>query len=131
MAYADKDRQREYHKQWIRKNQDKYQAWAKALRAKNTEYLIAYRLEHGCKDCGYRTNVDALQFDHVRGPKLGSPGNFYATTSFMLREIEKCEVVCANCHAIRTGKRRREGIVISNEAKSYNRRRGPIYRKVA
>jgi hypothetical protein len=71
--------------------------------------LRAYKSERGCVDCGYNENPVALQFDHVpeRGEKL-----FQLSLSFrynkekVAAEILKCDVVCANCHAIRTAERR-------------------------
>ncbi len=57
-------------------------------------------------DCGYDKDPAALQFDHVRGEKLVEIGKVATNVSKrVLDEIEKCEVVCANCHAIRTTER--------------------------
>jgi hypothetical protein len=49
-----------------------------------------------------------MQFDHVRGEKLFNVSYFRskAKIDFLLAEIAKCDVVCANCHAIRTHERR-------------------------
>lgn len=47
----------------------------------------------------------ALDYDHVRGEKLGNVGMMVAEDKAMERivaEIEKCEVVCAGHHRIRT-----------------------------
>jgi hypothetical protein len=60
-----------------------------------------YKLERGCKDCGYNKHHFALQFDHVRGEKLGNIAT-KLSWSFFREESKKCEVVCANCHAVRT-----------------------------
>jgi hypothetical protein len=128
MPYVDKKKQYEYHKQWTSKNRDKFRAWARALREKNRKFMIEYRLKKGCADCGYKENVDALQFDHVRGTKLGGPHQFASTTSYMMREIEKCDVVCANCHCIRTQQRRRDGKADILKDRRYNsmRRKRPL-----
>ncbi len=67
--------------------------------------VTAIKLERGCIDCGYRTDPAALEFDHLPGcEKLFSISQGCTTRSLekVLAEIEKCEVVCANCHAIRT-----------------------------
>jgi hypothetical protein len=51
-----------------------------------------------------------MQWDHLPGaPKLGdiSSGLRSFSREEVLQEIAKCELVCANCHAIRTF--RREG----------------------
>lgn len=66
------------------------------------------KLAQGCADCGYNLNAYALQFDHVRGEKKGSVSDLIRSDygwQTILKEIDKCEVVCANCHAIRTNER--------------------------
>jgi len=59
-----------------------------------------------CMDCGY-SNVIALDMDH-RDPNEKKHGISTLTSGGRLRqlkeEIEKCDVVCANCHRIRTAK---------------------------
>ena len=61
-------------------------------------------------DCGYRENVAALQFDHRPGETklftLGNTSNLKRANAIIWTEIAKCDVVCANCHAIRTATRR-------------------------
>jgi len=56
-----------------------------------------------CMDCGGWFPFYVMQFDHVRGDKMRSVSsmNTYSVQSVM-DEIEKCDLVCANCHAIRT-----------------------------
>jgi hypothetical protein len=49
-----------------------------------------------------------MQWDHLPGaPKLGDISNGLSGRSReeILEEIAKCEIVCANCHAIRTFQR--------------------------
>jgi hypothetical protein len=71
------------------------------------EYVIKYKLEHGCMDCGFNAHHAALQLDHrpgtvkVRDIKSGQQLGWEA----LLAEIAKCDVVCANCHAVRTWRR--------------------------
>lgn len=50
-----------------------------------------------------------LDFDHVRGKKLGNIAtliNECKAIQVIKDEIDKCEVVCANCHRRRTHHRR-------------------------
>lgn len=59
----------------------------------------------GCKDCGYNTSPYALQFDHIGDDKKDSVSNLIRSDyswSTIKTEISKCEIVCANCHAVRT-----------------------------
>lgn len=61
--------------------------------------------EIGCVDCGEKYPHYMLDFDHLpEFEKLGSPTNILARYSWQKaqEEIKKCEVVCANCHKIRT-----------------------------
>jgi hypothetical protein len=69
------------------------------------------KLERGCVDCGYNKHAIALQFDHISDDKKDSVSNLIRTDyawSTIMKEIDKCEVVCANCHAIRTRNRKCE-----------------------
>jgi hypothetical protein len=49
-----------------------------------------------------------MQFDHVKGKKIGISRavNYGYSINNIMKEISKCEIVCANCHAIRTFTRR-------------------------
>lgn len=61
-----------------------------------------------CADCGGHYPYYVMEFDHVRGVKKFriSRANTHTHSLGVLRtEIAKCEVVCANCHHIRTWSR--------------------------
>ena len=63
----------------------------------------------GCQDCGWAGWARGLDWDHVRGLKLGSIATLIANGrpwAEVLLEIAKCELVCANCHRERTCLRR-------------------------
>lgn len=59
-----------------------------------------------CTDCNKKFNRYAMQFDHVRGEKKFnlSTGHNYQD-NLIIEEIDKCDVVCSNCHRIRTQSR--------------------------
>jgi hypothetical protein len=55
-----------------------------------------------CVDCGYSFCVDALDFHHRdKATKEFGLGAFNGSRARLLAEAEKCDLVCANCHAIR------------------------------
>lgn len=61
-----------------------------------------------CVDCGQCYHPEAMQFDHL-GDKVYCVSDLIARgwgRERMLAEIAKCELVCANCHAVRTYNRR-------------------------
>lgn len=68
------------------------------------------KLSKGCTDCGYAAHAVALQFDHVGDDKKMNVSDMirsdYAWETIKI-EIDKCEVRCANCHAVVTQERKR------------------------
>lgn len=71
------------------------------------EFIIEYLIMHPCVDCG-ETNPLVLQFDHVNDNKKLSISTMVSqrySLKTIAKEIEKCEVRCANCHTIETMKR--------------------------
>lgn len=94
-----------------RPSSEQYQQRKEDLLGKQAErraYLSAHKAERGCSDCGYRANPVALDFDHrpgsVKAFSLGNVSN--RSYKSIEAEIAKCDVVCANCHRIRTQQRR-------------------------
>ncbi len=71
-------------------------------RALEREY--AYK-RLGCTDCGELDQI-VLQFDHLpEFEKSGAVASFRHSPGVHTKELEKCEVVCANCHVRRSYER--------------------------
>jgi hypothetical protein len=69
------------------------------------ELTLEYLRCHPCVDCG-NSDIRVLHFDHI-DPSTKTAGVMYLVktrygASRVMDEIAKCEVRCANCHAIRT-----------------------------
>jgi hypothetical protein len=77
---------------------------AKERRLINREYVTRMKMVP-CKDCGIQYKPWIMQFDH-RNPhkKEFELSDLYKSYSIkrIQAEIDKCDVVCANCHAERT-----------------------------
>ncbi len=75
-------------------------------RRASREKLFAYLQTAACLDCG-ETQPACLDFDHVRGEKTMSVSALvrrgYAWEKIE-RDIQKCDVRCANCHRKRTAR---------------------------
>lgn len=101
-CYAEYDRER-YATSESERNRKKRNR--KNTSARTKDYVYEYLLSHPCVDCGENDPV-VLEFDHMK------PGNKYRNVSDLLqfglpsieKEIEKCEVRCANCHRRKTAK---------------------------
>jgi len=65
-----------------------------------------------CVDCRKKYPPIVMDFDHVRGRKFFTIGDAAIQRTIgrerILREIAKCDLVCSNCHRLRTGRRRKK-----------------------
>ena len=80
--------------------------------AKQKAYLAQYlrdlKTKTPCIDCGINYPYYVMDFDHVRGVKQANVMELVSTLSKKRIDLEiaKCEIVCSNCHRIRTHMRR-------------------------
>ena len=100
-----------YQRQWYERNRrrhiDNVNAIRRQLRADHRRIMTAYKSQP-CADCGISYPPYVMDFDHVRGTKVAAVGAMKGTvsTAALLNEIAKCDVVCSNCHRMRTHRRR-------------------------
>lgn len=66
--------------------------------------LAKIKEESGCMDCKEKYPYYMLDFDHVRGNKNNNLSYMvrFDTIDDIHKEVEKCDIVCANCHRKRT-----------------------------
>ena len=87
--------------------------YSQARQAKQL-HVLARKLEIGnCTDCGLQVtthNFVVFQFDHIdrttKTHKIADMVKASCTLNDIDLEIAKCELVCANCHTLRTYYRR-------------------------
>lgn len=68
------------------------------------KFIIEFKTGKPCMDCGKSFPPCAMDFDH-QADKVASIANAVArgfSIERLLVEIKKCELVCANCHRVRT-----------------------------
>lgn len=112
MAYKDKKDQAVNSKKHYEANKENIKrrssARNKLQRDKNIAYVNEIKRITPCVDCGC-INPVLLEFDHVRGKKEKCISNMVRgaySIDTIQKEIDKCEVRCANCHRLITHKRR-------------------------
>lgn len=67
--------------------------------------IIRTAKDKPCADCNIAFPYFVMDFDHVRDEKrfdISAAHKLGVTFADLLDEIEKCDVVCANCHRVRT-----------------------------
>jgi hypothetical protein len=66
--------------------------------------INAYKEEKGCMDCGQKFPGVCMDFDHREGEikKFNVSNCSSYSVEKLNSEIKKCDLVCKNCHAIRT-----------------------------
>lgn len=76
----------------------------RALRHASNRVLIEEAKAVPCVDCGRSLPTEQMDFDHVRGEKRSNIASmaWHVSTSVLIAEIAKCEIVCAVCHRVRT-----------------------------
>lgn len=93
--------------QHYKNNKTKYHSYNIRRRRELFDKVYAFLEGKSCLDCE-ESNPIVLDFDHVRGVKIAGV-TVLANRNFswlkIQEELQKCEVVCANCHRIRTAKR--------------------------
>ncbi len=87
------------------RNKQYYLDKNKRYKNRNIEFIKQYKLSHPCADCDI-SDIRVLEFDHMPGDKkifnIGEARALSMSLKSLKKEINKCEVVCANCHRIRT-----------------------------
>lgn len=99
-------------KRWYEKNKKKHIANVAARKAQVVEQVTAQVRElkesTPCTDCGVKYPYYVMDFDHLSDkeyPIANMISQGYSMETVQ-KEIDKCEIVCANCHRVRTHERR-------------------------
>lgn len=88
---------------------DKTKDWIDKARKRNFNFLLGYMEKKECNHCGEK-DIRLFDFDHI------NPNNKIECISTMAhdckpileirKELEKCQILCANCHRLKTYKER-------------------------
>jgi hypothetical protein len=79
-----------------------------AYKRRNRDYVTELKTKNPCTDCGYNYPAVCMDFDHVRGTKVANVAALCSQGISLEKidaELAKCELVCANCHRLRTASR--------------------------
>ena len=105
MIHKNKTRHRPPYSELTQRQKNMYIRSVRKVRDSKKAVVDAYKKERGCCVCGERDPI-VLDFHHrdedLKDPVLkrrrGSRSFMVLGWGKMLEEMEKCDVMCANCH---------------------------------
>lgn len=76
----------------------------KKIRDRNRDYVRKIKESNPCSDCNKIYHYSQMDFDHLGDKKqnISRLVNSEASIKTIKQELSKCELVCSNCHRLRT-----------------------------
>ncbi len=94
-----------YTRQHYKENKAAYLESARRSEKRRMDFIREVK-NVPCADCKKRYHYCQMDFDHIEKKDfdIGTDGKSVSKERLLI-EIKKCEVVCSNCHRMRTHKR--------------------------
>lgn len=105
MPYKDEGVQKEAQRQYYLANKGKYAERVKRYKQVNLDYVRQVKESNPCADCDKTYPYAVMEFHHHNDDKEFEINHMLRGTYSLKRikaEIDKCILLCANCHRIRT-----------------------------
>lgn len=107
MAYKDKQdpRYKASRMKWYYANKEKHLTTSREIGHLKKAYLNQLK-NVPCKDCGKNYPSYVMEFHHkdIHAKKFTIGRNYREGWKRLQEEVNKCDVICANCHRIRSFK---------------------------
>jgi hypothetical protein len=107
MPYKDKEKQKEYQREWIRNNpkqQERNIKTSRARKRKNRILVEEYKNNIGCycRSCGIYDHPVCMDFHHLneddKRDTVSRLSSFGYKWEVIQNEIDKCILLCSSCH---------------------------------
>lgn len=101
---VSKEKNAEYQRKWFQANKELQTKRVRDKQRLMKLFIFYYKECRSCTDCGQWFPPCAMDFDHISDNKDGTIASMAIRGSWdkLIDEISKCELVCSNCHRIRT-----------------------------
>lgn len=96
--------------------------YKRKARDRNKEYIRKIKEDNPCTDCGIYYHFSQMDFDHIQGKKrynIARVANSAVSIKTIKDELRKCELVCSNCHRLRTWQRANKMVQYKNGRYEY------------
>lgn len=103
---------KEYSKKHYEENMEIYKARTvisnRRIRTRNRDFLKQIKESSPCMDCGKFYPYYVMHFDHIyeKNASIADLSRSCVSVERLQQEVDNCELVCANCHAVRTHERK-------------------------
>lgn len=91
----------------------KYRKKVKERHTQRKQILSEIKENKSCMDCGVFYPACVMDFDHIKKKYRNVSTMFKNSLDSIKKEITKCELVCSNCHRIRTYNRTHKKKIIN------------------
>jgi hypothetical protein len=110
LAYRCKECTRIDVRNCYQKRKEYYKNVSKIHRSNMMDFLKEQK-NVPCKDCNIKYPYYVMDFDHIKNKKFNVGMTWKSKGRLqIIEELKNCEVVCANCHRIRTHIKRKKRI---------------------
>lgn len=116
-----KEYQRKYHSRWYQSNGERRRKQVNARRRRTREWIHDLKSEGECVECGLSGSIApwALDYHHLDGTVKDASVSYLVGNGYgrkrIEKEIEKCELICSNCHRTRHYQEYKAGQAIGAE----------------
>ncbi len=98
--YCSNNCKQKHHYKRVKEQTNTYHSQTE--RSLRRKIKLIEMLGGGCSACGYKNNLAALEFHHedpnLKDDKLDMRTLANRSWDFILKEVEKCKLLCSNCH---------------------------------
>lgn len=99
MPFKDKDKKREYRRKWYSLHKTSEKNYVRIRKKRIRDWIGNYKKSLKCKICS-ENHPAVIDFHHKNDKKFEIAymvANGYSIARIQ-KELEKCEVLCSNCH---------------------------------
>lgn len=109
----DIEARRKYQREWEakRRNPQHLNRLRGKVKREVKAWLRSLKTDNPCMDCGRYFHFAVMDFDHARSNKefqISTARSFAVSQEELMEELYKCDLVCSNCHRLRTYLRRQK-----------------------
>tara|TARA_Y100000593_G_C4313322_1_gene339495 strand:- start:2062 stop:2532 length:471 start_codon:yes stop_codon:yes gene_type:complete len=123
----DREEYLEYHREYNRRNKER----KRKVMDENKFNYIMEKCGGKCQICKERFPIEVFDFHHIDPSQKKfnvSNGRLYGMTKLTLEELEKCAILCCNCHRLEHVALKR-GETLINDPDAYLRYRNHRFTK--